>query len=57
MFNLASATPPDKPSVWDGGAHTIRVVRRSDGTAFLIAIPCPHPWVYRRRWLTPVDVD
>ena len=42
---------------WDDGAHTVKVVRRPDGSAFLVAIPTPNAWVFRKPILEVVDVD
>ena len=52
--NLPRAADRGNP---DAGPVTLKLVRRPDGTSFLVAIRCPHPWVLRRPWLHPEDVD
>ncbi len=56
--NVHNSTRPRNAALprWDDGA-TVKVVRRPDGTAFLVAIRCPLPWVLRRPYLVPEDVD
>ena len=51
FFAQAVALHRDDPSI------TVRLVRRHDGSSYLIAIPNAHPWVLRRPHLVPADVD
>ena len=48
---------PTNPRRWDDGDHTVKVVRRPDGSAFLVAIPTPSAWVFRKPILEACDVD
>ena len=50
------STLPD-PRRWDEGDHTVKVVRRPDGSAFLVAIRTANPWVLRTAVLEVCDVD
>jgi hypothetical protein len=44
-------------SRWDDGDHAVKVVRRLDGTVFLVRVRTPHPWVLRKHFLSTGDVD
>ena len=41
----------------DDRQSTVRLVRYPDGSAVLVVIRCACPWVLRRPWLRPEDVD
>ena len=54
-FSRAERQPD--PSRFDGGDGLVKVVRRDDGSAFLVLIHAPNAWVYRLRVLRACDVD
>lgn len=57
---MTAATPLKnlrRPGSWDDSSETVRLVRRENDSSFLIAIRNAHPWVLRRSYLLPEDVD
>ena len=59
MTNLPEVPPSHNAasSRWDEGQHIIKVVRCLDGTARLVRIENPLPWVLRKRFLSTGDID
>ena len=49
-----TGTPLVAPDDLDG---TVRIVRCPDGTAYLFRIQTALPWVLRRRYLVPEDLE
>ena len=49
---LSSANSPSRSPL-----PTVRVIRWPDGSSTLTRILNAHPWVLRKPWLVPEDVD
>ena len=50
-------SPPWPDEAQDDPAVTVHVVRKPDGSTFLVAIRNALPWVLRREYLLPEDLD